>query len=80
MIGVIRSELPARVKRIPLPLADRNAELIGGRNRDRTCDLCNVTAALSQLSYAPEVETHSRSTATIGQLSKIYTNSTFTTD
>ena len=26
----------------------------GRRNRDRTCDLCLVRAALSQLSYPPE--------------------------
>ncbi len=31
----------------------RGFRIDGGRNRDRTCDLCNVTAALSQLSYAP---------------------------
>src|SRR5437867_3762190 len=29
----------------------------GRRNRDRTCDLCLVRAALSQLSYPPESST-----------------------
>ncbi len=29
---------------------------IGGAKRDRTADLCNAIAALSQLSYSPTAE------------------------
>ena len=36
-----------------MPCAQFPVFLIGRRNRDRTCDLCLVRAALSQLSYPP---------------------------
>lgn len=36
-----------------MPRAQFLVFLIGRRNRDRTCDLCLVRAALSQLSYPP---------------------------
>ena len=37
-----------------MPRAQFPVFLIGRRNRDRTCDLCLVRAALSQLSYPPD--------------------------
>ena len=37
-----------------MPRAQFLVFLIGRRNRDRTCDLCLVRAALSQLSYPPD--------------------------
>lgn len=37
-----------------MPCAQFPVFLIGRRNRDRTCDLCLVRAALSQLSYPPD--------------------------
>ena len=49
-----------------MPRAQFPVFLIGRRNRDRTCDLCLVRAALSQLSYPP---VFSRSRQIFGMLS-----------
>lgn len=49
-----------------MPRAQFPVFLIGRRNRDRTCDLCLVRAALSQLSYPP---VFSRSRQSFGMLS-----------
>ncbi len=47
----IRTPVAAVKGQCPRPLDD--GDVFGGARRDRTADLCNAIAALSQLSYGP---------------------------
>jgi hypothetical protein len=52
-MGFVPAAFPISSGRFPYFLAGIVCWKIGGRDRDRTCDLIHAMDALSQLSYTP---------------------------